>query len=108
MVDRVLWVQCAGWAGLACQQVQDPAGEKMPVAIACYGDGAANQGQIIGGQHVGCRGNWYRLIVWCCLSYCCIVSLLVVTSSLRLFLYSLTNTLPSTSMYSFFSAHDLH
>ncbi|KAJ8600416.1 hypothetical protein CTAYLR_001464 [Chrysophaeum taylorii] len=34
-------------AGLAfANKYKTPAGEKMPVAIACYGDGAANQGQI--------------------------------------------------------------
>jgi pyruvate dehydrogenase E1 component alpha subunit len=34
-------------AGLAfANKYKTPPGEKMPVAIACYGDGAANQGQI--------------------------------------------------------------
>lgn len=34
-------------AGLAfANKYNTPPGEKMPVAIACYGDGAANQGQI--------------------------------------------------------------
>mmetsp|Transcript_48152 Transcript_48152/g.94029 ORF Transcript_48152/g.94029 Transcript_48152/m.94029 type:complete len:421 (+) Transcript_48152:91-1353(+) len=34
-------------AGLAfANKYKTPAGEKMPVAITCYGDGAANQGQI--------------------------------------------------------------
>ena len=34
-------------AGLAfANKYQTPPGEKMPIAIACYGDGAANQGQI--------------------------------------------------------------
>mmetsp|Transcript_10471 Transcript_10471/g.16424 ORF Transcript_10471/g.16424 Transcript_10471/m.16424 type:complete len:401 (+) Transcript_10471:144-1346(+) len=34
-------------AGLAfASKYKTPPGEKMPVAIACYGDGAANQGQI--------------------------------------------------------------
>lgn len=34
-------------AGLAfAAKYNTPAGEKMPIAIACYGDGAANQGQI--------------------------------------------------------------
>lgn len=33
--------------GLAfAAKYKTPAGEKMPIAIACYGDGAANQGQI--------------------------------------------------------------
>lgn len=34
-------------AGLAfAAKYETPEGEKMPIAIACYGDGAANQGQI--------------------------------------------------------------
>jgi pyruvate dehydrogenase E1 component alpha subunit len=34
-------------AGLAfAAKYKTPEGEKMPIAIACYGDGAANQGQI--------------------------------------------------------------
>jgi pyruvate dehydrogenase E1 component alpha subunit len=34
-------------AGLAfAAKYKTPAGQKMPIAIACYGDGAANQGQI--------------------------------------------------------------
>ena len=34
-------------AGLAfAAKYKTPAGEKMPIAVACYGDGAANQGQI--------------------------------------------------------------
>ena len=34
-------------AGLAfAAKYKTPPGEKMPIAIACYGDGAANQGQI--------------------------------------------------------------
>ncbi len=34
-------------AGLAfAAKYNTPEGQKMPIAIACYGDGAANQGQI--------------------------------------------------------------